>query len=118
MRNRNVALLSLVLFVLGAVAQGASGPTPKFQSGLRQFSKRAVSLSGAISDDGQVFVADPDHEVWTAVNPDALKAHAGERAMLQVQESPGTSEIRVLSVKPGEPATRTSARWGDSAFRR
>lgn len=118
MKNRNVVLLAMVLLVLGAAAEGGSGPAPKIKSGSRQFSTRAVSLAGVISDDGQFLVADPDGEVWVTVNPDAWKGHAGERVALQVQTSPGTHEIRVLSVAPDKAAMRTAARWGDSAFRR
>ena len=111
--RRSLALA--FLFSLAAFAQDA---TRAPQSAATDFSRKAVTLFGTISDDGHSFLADPDAEVWTVTNPDSLKSHGGERVKLQAQVNRRAIVIRVLCVKPQEDRFRTTANLGDSAFRR
>jgi pentapeptide MXKDX repeat protein len=39
--------------------------------------KKAVSVSGKVSDDGKMFASDKDNKTWTVSNPEALKGHEG-----------------------------------------
>lgn len=82
------------------------------------FSKKAVRVSGTVSDDGKFFLADPDAEVWTVTNPDLVKTQQGQRVTLQAQTNAETGEIRVLCVKPREGELTSMAKPGDAAFRR
>jgi hypothetical protein len=82
------------------------------------FSKKAVSFSGTVSDDGKFFLADPDADVWTVTNPELVKSQQGQRVTLQAQTNAGTNEIRVLCVKPREGQLSSMAKPGDAAFRR
>jgi hypothetical protein len=83
-----------------------------------QFSARAASFSGTVSDDARFFVADPDSQVWAVTNPELLKTHQGQRVLLQAQTASGTKSIRVLSAKPTAGEVRIYAQQNDSAFRR
>jgi hypothetical protein len=108
-----VYLVLLTLLSITAFAQDATKPVTS-----RGFSKKAVSISGTLSDDGKFFLADPDAEVWRVANPDLVKAQEGHRVTMQAQTNAETSEIRVLRVKtPGNPlGSMTGAH--DAAFRR
>lgn len=96
-------------------AQTASPAQP---SETQQFSPKAATFSGRVSDDARFFVADPDSQVWTVANPELLKSHQGQHVQLQGQTAAGTKSIRVLSARPSESDVRYVARQSDSAFRR
>jgi len=114
MKRLNSAYLVLVLFlVLPAAAQRSSSQPSAL------FSRKASVFSGTISDDGHFVVADRDLEVWTVINPEALKGREGKSVTLQVQTVAGAHELRVLSVRTASRENATSlAKWSDSAFRR
>jgi hypothetical protein len=121
MKNRTAFSLAFVLMLsFAAFAQDAAkSPSTRHESVAAQgFSKKAIILSGTVSDDGKFFLADPDAEVWTVTNPDLLKTQQGQRVTLQVQTNTETSEIRVLRVKPREGPLTSMAKSGDAAFRR
>jgi len=121
MKRRFVFLLAFGIWLtLGALAQDAAKPSMKQQeiTGTQRFSRKAISFSGVVSDDGKFFVADPNAEVWTVTNPELLQSSHGRRVVLQAQTTAGANEIRVLCVKPSEAEPRSMARAGDAAFRR
>ncbi len=121
MKRRVLSILALgVLLPLGALTQDAAKPLRTRQEaiGPQPFSRKAISFSGVVSDDGKFFLADPDSEVWTVTNPEVLQSHHGRRVALRAQTTSGANEIRVLCVKPGEAEPRAIARAGDAAFRR
>ena len=111
---RLLPTLALTFALSSAAFAQDAAPAPRAAS---DFSRKAVTLSGTVSDDARSFLADPDSEVWTVANPDSLKAHGGEQVRLQAQVSHRTTAIHVLCVKPQE-RFRTTANLGDSAFRR
>jgi len=47
-------------------------------------SKKAVQVTGKISDDGKTFVGDTGSKSWTISNPDAVKGHEGHHGWRQV----------------------------------
>ena len=121
MKKRMFSILALgVLLSLCALAQDAAKPANLRPEAARpqHFSKKAISFSGVVSDDGKFFVADQDSVVWSVTNPETLQLHHGHRVALKAQTTAETNEIRVLCVKPGEAELRSIARAGDSAFRR
>ena len=104
-----LASLLLICFPIGAAAQAAP---PK------QFSAKPakVSFSGRIRDDGRaILVAD---RAWIVSNIEKLREYAGQSVRVRGLLDPVTSEIQVLSMKVTRPPVSTSARLGDSAFRR
>ena len=109
-----------LLLSVAALAQNAPQPAPTRHepAAARGFTKKAVSLSGTVSDDAKFFLADPDAEVWTVVNPELVKSQQGHRVTLQAQTNAATGEIRVLCVKPSDGQLSSMAKSGDAAFRR
>jgi hypothetical protein len=61
--------------------------------------KKAVPITGKISDDGKMFVSDKDSKSWTLVNPDAVKGHEGHHVTLTAHVYPDKNEIHVMSLK-------------------
>ena len=120
MKQRICLSLAVLLVSIAAFTQEAAKPPRARQAptATHGFSKKALNLSGTVSDDGKFFLADPDAEVWTVTNPELVKAQQGQRVTLQAQTNPETSEIRVLCVKPRERQVSSIARSGDAAFRR
>jgi hypothetical protein len=74
--------------------------------------KRAVTLSGRISNDGKTLVSE-DQDQWVVSNPGALAAEKGHAVTVKCQLSPDQTSIHVLSVTLGEYMTRQ-----DAAFRK
>jgi len=62
-------------------------------------SKKAVSLSGKVSDDGKMFVSDKDSKSWTVSNPEALKGREGQQVTVKADLDAAKSAIHVTSVK-------------------
>ena len=121
MRHKTLACFFFALLLsLVAFAQDSTKPDRirQMPAATQRFSRKAASLSGMVSDDGKFFLADPDSEVWTVANPEALRSYQGHRVVLQAQTSPESNEIRVLCVKSGEGQMQSASRQGDAAFRR
>jgi hypothetical protein len=80
-------------------------------------SRKTISITGRMSEDGRVLLRDATDQVWTVSNPEALEDYTGQEVVIRCQLMPDKKELRVVSVKlvKGETAY---AKWGDSAFRR
>jgi hypothetical protein len=78
---------------------------------------KAVSISGKVSDDGQTLVAE-NSQVWSVTNPGSLAGREGRHVKVKCRLSPGSHEIRVLSVRSVNAQATYVANKGDSAFRR
>jgi hypothetical protein len=61
--------------------------------------KKAIQVTGNISDDGKMFVRDKDSQSWTITNPDAVKGHEGHHVTLTAQVDADKSEVHVVSLK-------------------
>ena len=114
MKNWGVTSVALLLLLsAAAVGQETSGtaktPAP---------SRKTISVSGKMSDDGRWLLRDSDDQVWTVSNPDALKGFAGREVVIRCQIVPDKSELRVVSVKTARDDAASVTKWGDSAFRR
>ncbi len=111
MKKWSVTSIALVLLLsAGAVSQEAS----KTQSA----SRKTISVTGKMSDDGRWLLRDVDSEVWTVSNPEALQGYAGQEIVIRCQVVPDRKELRVVSVKPAKREAAYATKWGDSAFRR
>jgi hypothetical protein len=62
-------------------------------------SKKAVTLSGKVSDDGKTFMSDKDNKNWTISNPETVKGHEGHHVTVEAQSDPTKNEIHVTSLK-------------------
>ena len=62
-------------------------------------SKKAIQVTGKISDDGKMFVNDKDNKSWTITNPDTVKGHEGHHVVLTANFDPDKKEARVVSLK-------------------
>ncbi len=110
MKRWTVTSIALVLLL----SAGAVGQEAKAQAA----SRKTISVSGRMSDDGRVLLRDADSDVWTVSNPEALQGYAGREIVIRCQLVPDKKELRVVSVKPVKGETAYVAKWGDSAFRR
>jgi hypothetical protein len=64
-------------------------------------SKKAVQVTGKISDDGKTFVSDKDSKSWTITNPDAVKGHEGHHVTLTAHVYADKNEVHVMSLQDG-----------------
>jgi hypothetical protein len=62
-------------------------------------SKKAVQVTGKISDDGKTFVSDTDAKSWNITNPDAVKGHEGHHVILTAHVYADKNEVHVMSLK-------------------
>ena len=62
-------------------------------------SKKAVHVTGKVSDDGKTFVGDKDSKSWTINNPEAVKGHEGHHVTLTAQCNSDKNEVHVMSLK-------------------
>jgi hypothetical protein len=62
-------------------------------------SKKAVQVTGKVSDDGKTFVSDKDSKSWTISNPDAVKGHEGHHVTLTAHVYADKNEVHVMSLK-------------------
>lgn len=61
--------------------------------------KKAVSVSGKISNDGKMFMSDNDNKNWMISNPEAVKGHEGHHVTVKGQVDSAKNAIRVSSIK-------------------
>lgn len=101
-----VLTLSLSVFLCGQTASGQSGPVKA----------KKVTISGKITEDGKAIVT--EGKTWVVSNVEKLRDHMGETVTVKALMDPLTSRIEVLSMKMTSAQASTSARLGDSAFRR
>jgi hypothetical protein len=89
---------------LAALAQ--SGDTMK-QNTMNQggqmkqetMAKKAVTVTGKVSDDGKMLTSGKDNKMWTVTNPEALKGHEGHQITVKAHVDAAKNEIHVVSVK-------------------
>jgi hypothetical protein len=114
---KKAILLPLFLTLLMCVAAVAQ-ETPKPGDSARQAAPRkAVTLSGRVSEDAKAFVSDQD-DVWEVSNAKVLIGHQGQQVVVKCQLYPDKNEMRVLSVSGAQGEVKYAAYRGDSAFRR
>lgn len=60
---------------------------------------KTMTMTGTVSSDGKMFVADKDNKSWKIDNPEEVKAHEGHHVSVNANEDPSTDTLHVNSVK-------------------
>jgi hypothetical protein len=103
-----IASLSATLLPAFAVGQTSSAHPASGKS-------TKVSFSGKVREDGRAILV--EGRAWAVSNIEKLRGHTGENVSVKGLLDPITNEIHVVSMKLIRPPV-SSARLGDSAFRR
>ena len=111
MRKMISRLMGMCFLAVSIAALAQSGDTMK-QDTMQQgdqmkhdnmkadnMSKKTVSVSGKISDDGKMFMSDKDNKNWMISNPEAVKGHEGHHVTVKAHLDPAKNELHVTSVK-------------------
>lgn len=117
MNKLKVLAVTMVLVSTAAFAQqnSRSGAVQVQNADSTITAKKAVMLSGRVSDDGKLLISE-DQDRWTVSNPSLLSPHAGKLVNVKCQLSADQSSIHVLLVRPADPQYMSA--HSDSAFRR
>jgi len=62
-------------------------------------SKKAIKITGKVSDDGKTFMNDADKKSWDIVNPEAVKGHEGHHVVLTAHVYADKNQVHVMSLK-------------------
>jgi len=106
MRKMICRLMGMCFLAVSLAAFAQSGDTMKQGDQMKpdnmkadNMSKKAMTVSGKISDDGKMFVSDKDNKTCTVSNPEALKGHEGHHVTVKAHVDAAKNEIQVSSVK-------------------
>jgi hypothetical protein len=93
--------LMTICFALALLAAGVASAQDTMQNGgmKADAAKKAVQVTGKISDDGKTFVSDTDSKSWSITNPDAVKGHEGHHVTLTAHVYADKNEVHVMSLK-------------------
>ena len=93
--------LMTVCFALALLTFGVASAQDSMQNDSMKAdaSKKAVQVTGKVSDDGKTFVTDTDSKSWTITNPAAVKGHEGHHVTLTAQCNADKNEVHVMSLK-------------------
>jgi hypothetical protein len=99
-KENNMKLMT-ICFALALLTFGVASAQDNMQNDNMKAdaSKKAVQVTGKISDDGKMFVSDKDSKSWTITNPDAVKGHEGHHVTLTAHVYADKSEVHVMSLK-------------------
>lgn len=111
---KKIILTSAAILLFAAVAAGQDA---KSTGDNAKNSNKVVTLTGTVSSDAAILLADKDHKAWKVANPEALTDNAGEHVRITARVEASGREIFVTSVKPSQQSI-LSAKWDDAAFRR
>ncbi|MBV8051109.1 MAG: hypothetical protein JOZ80_07970 [Acidobacteriaceae bacterium] len=100
MRRLSCRLMAICLLLASVAAFAQSGGSMG-QDNMKSddASKKAMSVTGKISDDGKMFTSDKDNKAWTISNPEAVKGHEGHHVTLKAHVYPDKNEVHVMSLK-------------------
>lgn len=107
-------LTSAAILLFSAVA---AGQETKNSGDHAKNSKKVLTLTGTVSSDAAILLADKDHKAWKVTNPEDLTDNAGEHVRVTARVEASGKEIFVTSIKPSGEGV-LSAKADDSAFRR
>lgn len=118
MKKMILRLMGMCFLTVSVAALAQSGDTMK-QDTMQQgdqmkhdnmnadtMTKKAVSVSGKVSDDGKMFTSDKNNKMWTVSNPEALKGHEGHHVTVKAHLDTAKNEIHVTSIKMGKDETK------------
>jgi hypothetical protein len=111
---KKLILTSAVILLFAAVASGQEAKSPDNHT---KDSKKAITLTGTVSSDAAILLADKDHKAWKVANPEALTENTGEHVRVTARTAASANEIVIIAVKPLDDEVLTAKR-DDAAFRR
>jgi hypothetical protein len=93
--------LMTIVFALSLLSLGVAAAQDNMQNDTMKAdaAKKAVQVTGKVSDDGKTFVSDTDSKSWTIANPEAVKGHEGHHVTLTAHVDTDKSEVNVMSLK-------------------
>lgn len=111
-----VMFLAYAVTPAPAVAQ-SNGQAKSDATSIDKLSKKPVSITGTISEDGSTLVSDKDSKTYKVINPDFVRENAGQHVHVSARVNKENTEMLVSSVmvQNAEPMV---ANKGDAAFRR
>jgi pentapeptide MXKDX repeat protein len=100
-KENNMKKLMTICFALALLTAGVASAQDTMQNDNMKAdaSKKAVQVTGKVSDDGKTFVSDTDSKSWTITNPDAVKGHEGHHVTLTAHVYADKNEVHVMSLK-------------------
>jgi pentapeptide MXKDX repeat protein len=100
-KENNMKKLIAICFAVALLTVGVASAQDTMQNDTMKAdaSKKAVQVTGKISDDGKTFVGDTDSKSWTISNPDAVKGHEGHHVILTAHVYADKNEVHVMSLK-------------------
>ena len=101
LKENNMKKLMTICFALALLTFGVASAQDNMQNDNMKAdaSKKAVQVTGKVSDDGKTFVSDADSKNWTITNPDAVKGHEGHHVTLTAHVYADKNEVHVMSLK-------------------
>jgi hypothetical protein len=101
LKENNLKKLMTICFAAALLTFGVASALDTMQNDNMKAdaSKKAVQVTGKISDDGKTFVGDTDSKSWTISNPDAVKGHEGHHVILTAHVYADKNEVHVMSLK-------------------
>jgi len=121
MRKR--ILLSMVAIFFATLPVWAQDAKPAGEQAkpapinMDKLSKKPVSITGRVSEDGMSLVGEKDLKTYKVLNPDFVRENAGQMVRVSARVSKDNVEILVSSVMVQEEEP-TVAKRDDAAFRR
>lgn len=113
-----LSLSAVLLFSVPALSQDTQSATQNSPAAdSAHHSKKALSISGRVGEDGKFIVCDRHHGALKVSNPDVLRENAGRHVKVKAQLTPAGDEIVITSVKLIQEQT-VAYNPSDSAFRR
>jgi hypothetical protein len=100
-KENHMKTLMTICFALPLLTFGVASAQDTMQNDNMKAdaSKKAVQVTGKISDDGMTFVSDKDSKSWTIANPDAVKGHEGHHVTLTAHVYADKGQVHVVSLK-------------------
>jgi hypothetical protein len=98
--NRRISMKKILIMVFSVMVLASLGGWA--QTGSQKSDKsspKTMTMTGTVSSDGKMFVADKDNKSWKVDNPDVLTAHEGHHVSVTASEDPASETLHVNSVK-------------------
>jgi hypothetical protein len=96
---KNIFTMVFSVMVLASPGGWAQTGSQKSEKSSTATSAKAMKMTGTVSSDGKMFIADKDNKSWRIDNPDEVKADEGHRVSVNANEDPATDTLHVNSVK-------------------
>jgi hypothetical protein len=105
-------LVMSIVFAMAVAAMAFAQTAPNSPA-----KPKSISLAGKVMNGGAELVCS-GKRTWAIMNTELLRAHVGESVRIRGLLDRATGKIQVSSWEPMASEVSTSARLGDSAFRR